>query len=146
MLIYIDSSVLGRALLPDEAGSEDAAALLQGDEPMFTSTLTRIEVAGLLARAQRAGRTRGLRRGLSLLDDLVGEQGTITEVRPPDPAAWETEARDIVVTHRLRALDALHLAAAAILGPDLAGTEKLGFASRDHDQAIAARKLGLAAR
>ncbi|MGI8535154.1 MAG: hypothetical protein ACR2K2_01400 [Mycobacteriales bacterium] len=57
MLAYLDSSVLGRAYLADEPGHDAAVApLADPDVVLVTSTLTRIEVTGLLVRAARAGR------------------------------------------------------------------------------------------
>lgn len=53
-------------------------------------------------------------------------------------------AYELVVDHRLRTLDAIHLAVAVTECPSLAGDEEFVLITRDEDQAEAARKLGMA--
>ena len=63
-----------------------------------------------------------------------------------DDAEVEAKALALAREHGLRALDALHVALAAIAIPKLADKgEPLGFASRDGDQATVAGSLGFAA-
>jgi uncharacterized protein len=40
VLIYIDSSVLARAYMPDEPGHAEALGLLEGDDVLVTGPLT----------------------------------------------------------------------------------------------------------
>lgn len=145
MLIYLDSSVLARAYLPDEPGHDEALALLEGDDVLVTGPLTWIEVTGLLVRAQRAGRLTGpIDDVLDVLDDDLGEDGAVTVVRPLDAVGVELMARGLVREHGLRALEALHVATALAVLPELVtGDETPAFASRAPDQAAAARAAGL---
>lgn len=135
MIAYLDSSVLARAYLVDEDGHQQATALLADPEiATVTGTWTRIEVSGALVRAARAGR--GDEKGLlALLDaDLAGP--VIVLGAPQDQV--EQHALELVRRHALRAMDAWHLAVAAIVIPPLLEPgEPQGFASRDQAQRIA---------
>lgn len=144
MLIYVDSSVIGRAYLADEPGHREARDLLDADHRLVTGTLTHIEVTGLLVRAGRVGRlSEELDDALATLADDLGDGGVMTVVRPTNQPAVEAAARRLARTHALRALDAIHLAAAQNVLPQLADPDEvLAFASRDADQAAAAEALG----
>jgi len=146
VIVYVDSSILARAYIPDEAGSDDARRLLaRGDVGRVTATFTRIEVSGALVRAERSGRIVSARRALGMLDGDLDEDGPVTEVSAPRQQI-ETVTLGLVREHGLRALDALHLATAALTVPQLADKgEPIGFASRDGDQATVAESLGFAA-
>lgn len=134
--------MLARAYLADEDGHHDAVALLADPEiAAVTGTWTRIEVSGALLRAARAGRadTRGL---LALLDADLGPDGAVTVLRAPQDEV-EERALELVRRHALRAMDAWHLASAAITVPPLAEPgEAFAFASRDADQMRVATLLG----
>ena len=147
MIAYVDSSVLTRAYLEDEAGSIEAQQLLDDRSiAKYTSRWTRIEVSGALARAARAGRIGTLPSALRELDADLRHEGGRIKVLAADDAEVETKALAIAREHGLRALDALHVALAAIAVPKLADKgEPLGFASRDGDQATVAESLGFAA-
>lgn len=140
MIAYVDSSVLVRAYLADEGGHDEAVALLNDpDIAVVTGTWTRIEVSGALVRAGRGGR--GDRKGLlALLDaDL---DGSVT-VLAADQDAVELRALELVRRHGLRAMDAWHLAAAALVVPPLLEPgEPMAFASRDQNQRTVAEALG----
>jgi predicted nucleic acid-binding protein len=140
VIAYLDSSVLARAYLVDEVGHDDARRLLNdpGVAPV-TGTWTRIEVSGALVRAARAGR--GDERGLlELLDaDLAGP---VLVLGAPQEQV-ERHALALVRLHALRAMDAWHLAAAAITVPRLAEPdEPQAFVTRDQAQRAAAEQLG----
>ena len=140
MIAYLDSSVLARAYLVDEDGHQEASALLADpDIATVTGTWTRIEVSGALVRAARAGR--GDEKGLlALLDgDLAGP--VIVLGAPQDQV--EQHALQLVRQHALRAMDAWHLAVAAIVVPPLLEPgEPRAFASRDEAQRQVAEELG----
>ena len=143
MIAYLDSSVLARAYLVDEAGHQEARALLADpDIATVTGTWTRIEVSGALVRAARTGRgdARGL---LALLDgDLAGP--VIVLGAPQDQV--EQHALKLVRGHALRAMDAWHLAVAAIVvAPLLQPGEQRAFATRDEAQRRVAEELGFVA-
>lgn len=140
MIAYLDSSVLAHAYLVDEDGHREASALLADpDIATVTRTLTRIEVSGALVRAARTGR--GDEKGfLALLDgDLAGP--VIVLGAPQDQV--EQHALQLVRQHALRAVDAWHLAVAAIVVPPLLEPgEPRAFASRDEAQRRVAEELG----
>ncbi len=140
MIAYLDSSVLARAYLVDEDGHQEASALLADpDIATVTGTWTRIEVSGALVRAARTGR--GDEKGLlALLDgDLAGP--VIVLGAPQDQV--EQHALQLVRQHALRAMDAWHLAVAAIVVPPLLEPgEPRAFASRDEAQRQVAEELG----
>jgi predicted nucleic acid-binding protein len=146
VIAYIDSSVLARALLPDEDGSEEVQRLL-ADRTVakYTGRWTRIEVSAAIVRAARGGRRVAPVRSLARLDAELRAGGRIKLISAPDE---EVEAKALALTreHGLRALDALHVALASIAIPKLADEgEPIGFASRDGDQAVVAESLGFAA-
>jgi len=145
VIAYLDSSVLARAYLVDEDGHQEASALLALADPdiaTVTGTWTRIEVSGALVRAARAGR--GDEKGLlALLDgDLAGP--VIVLGAPQDQV--EQHALQLVRQHALPAMDAWHLAVAAIVVPPLLEPgEPRAFASRDEAQRQVAEELGFVA-
>jgi len=143
VIAYLDSSVLARAYLADEDGHEYALALLADPQiATVTGTWTRVEVSGALVRAARSGRAdeRGL---LTLLDaDL---SGPVIVLSAPQEQVEELSLA-LVREHALRAMDAWHLAVAAITGPALAQPgEEQAFASRDQAQSAVATQLGFVA-
>lgn len=142
MIVYLDSSVLARAYLADEAGHAESVALLENtDVALVTGTWTRIEVAGALIRAARSGRidAKGL---LELLDADLAPDGPVTVLSAPQEKVEET-ALSLVREHAIRAMDAWHLAVASLTLPQLAESgEELSFASRDTAQAEVAQLLG----
>lgn len=147
MIAYVDSSLIARAYLEDEDGSEEAQRLLADRRlAKVTGRWTRIEVSAAIVRAARAGRLDAPVRSLVWLDaDLRHGSGRIEVIAAPDPEV-EAKALAIAREHGLRALDALHVALAAIAVPKLADKgEPIGFASRDGDQATVAESLGFAA-
>lgn len=142
MIVYLDSSVLGRAYLRDESGHAEAMALLADpDVAAVTGSWTWIEVSGALTRAARAGR--GDADGLlkSLDEDL--DAGGLVTVMKVSQAEVEDKALGLARDHGIRALDAWHLAAASLVLPELVGPgETAAFATRDADQAKVAESLG----
>lgn len=143
MIAYLDSSVLARAYLVDEDGHQRATALLADPAiATVTGTWTRIEVSGALVRAARAGR--GDEKGLlALLDaDLAGP---VIVLGAPQQQV-EQHAVELVRRHALRAMDAWHLAVAALVVPPLLERgEAQAFASREEAQRQAAEGLGFTA-
>lgn len=142
MIAYVDSSVLARAYLVDERGHKDAVGLLSDPElALVTGTWSRVEVSGALVRAARVGRVDGPGL-LSLLDADLGQDGPVMVVSAPQ-AEVEAQALSLVRQHALRAMDAWHLAVAALTLPALAESgEATCFASRDEAQSSVAILLG----
>ena len=141
-IAYVDSSVIVRRYLPGDIGHADAVALF--DEPetaTVSSTLAHIEVSGALVRAARHIGVRPARFLARFDADIVGGSPLIVTV---DQVPVEADALALVRAHGIRALDALHVAAARIVLADLAGPgDSTVFVSRDAAQAAAAAALGL---
>ncbi|HEY5155379.1 MAG TPA: type II toxin-antitoxin system VapC family toxin [Acidimicrobiales bacterium] len=142
MIVYLDTSTLARAYLPDEMDRASAVALLVStDHELVTGGWTRVELASALARARKGGRFKGPDIERRLLGDL-GPDGIVTVL------GWhqdllEDRSIELVRRFKIRSLDALHLAYAELAAlPVVPDGEKLGFATHDRDQGAAARKLG----
>jgi uncharacterized protein len=145
VIVYLDSSVLARAYLSDEAGHNEAVSMLEDPEVgLITGTWTLIEVSGALVRAARAGR--GDEEGLlALLDADLSADGPVTAVAAPQEDVGR-QALELVRAHAIRAMDAWHLATAKLVAPSLIEPgEEIGFASRDEAQSAVAIALGLRA-
>ncbi len=142
MIAYLDSSVLARAYLIDEPGHAAAMALLEdADVALITGTWTRVEVSGALVRAARHGRGKEADL-LAVLDADLGPDGPVTVVSASQETV-EERALVLVREHALRAMDARHLATAALTLPILAEPgEEVGFASRDDAQSAVASGMG----
>jgi uncharacterized protein len=141
-VVYVDSSIVVRYYLPNDPGRDEVVALLNDDDAaVVTSTLTRIESSGALVRAARLART-DPGDALARLDQDFAD-GLITLVGA-DQASVERNALHVVRTYGIRALDAIHIATAQLILPELAGPGDTSvFFSRDKEQADAASKLGL---
>lgn len=143
MIVYLDTSVLVRAFLPDENRHSEALELLGNEEvALITGSWTRIEVASALTRAARAGR----RDAAALLDAALcamGDAGEVAVVSAPQ-AEVERVAFGLARDSGLRAMDSWHLACALVMLPQLAEADEVqAFATRDTEQAAAAEANGL---
>jgi predicted nucleic acid-binding protein len=143
-LIYADSSALVRAYFPDERDHAELRALLfDSREPVVTSEVARLELASAARAAFVSGRLPRWSELLARFDADLAEGGRIDpiDLRPEVilPAAYR-----LIVEHRLRTLDAIHLAVCIEDCPAFAGDEAIVFVTRDDRQAAAARALGLA--
>jgi predicted nucleic acid-binding protein len=104
-----------------------------------TGTWTRVEVSGALVRAARVGR--GDEKGLLALLGADPTDRVIVLGAPQDQV--EQRAFDLVRRHAVRAMDAWHLAVAALVVPPLLEPGELrAFASRDEAQRKVAEELG----
>ena len=142
MIVYLDSSVLACAYLPDEEGHNEASALLANAETaLVTETWSRVEVSGALVRAAPAGR--GDENSLlTLLDADLASDGPVTVVAA-DQEQVELRALRLVRQYGIRAMDAWHLAVATLTSQRLLEPgEEMGFATRDLMQAEIAAQLG----
>jgi uncharacterized protein len=128
LTIYADSSALLK-LYVDEADSETAETILRGDPDWITGWHTRVEVRRNLARVLSGDEHRRARADFFADWDAL-EAVRLTE-RTCELAAEYAEQMGV------RALDALHLGAAATI------TDRgFPFATFDHRLAAAARSLG----
>jgi uncharacterized protein len=92
--------------------------------------------AGHLARASDL---------LTRIDADLSEHGAISPIELRAAVVFPAAYR-FVLDHRLRTLDAIHLAVCTEECPELAGDDEIIFVTRDSGQARAARALGLTVR
>ncbi len=125
MILYLDASALVKRYV-EEAGSD---AVLDAMDPAFDWVMCRVgyvETAGAVARGGGVGDLDRFRRDWSLIDVVEISQSLVER------------AASLAVSSGLRALDALHLAAAlSVLGGDVL------FATWDVRLHRAAREHGL---
>ena len=109
---------------------------------MVTSEITRVELASALDTAARSGRLRRPDWLLARADADCGPDGPIA-LLALDPGTVLPRARQLVLDHPVRTLDAIHLAVAATTAAELAAGEPLGFVTCNQRQAQTADALGL---
>lgn len=142
-LLYADTSAILRAYFADEPDHAVLRALLlEGDDPVVTSEIARIEMGSAVRAASADGRLPGWRRLLGRIDADCGEGGPLTLLALRPQVVLPT-AYSLVVDHRLRTLDAMHLAVAIEECPALSNGEGVAFVTRDRGQAAAASAVGL---
>lgn len=143
-MLYADTSALIRSYFKGESDhNELRGILLDGAEPVVTSELSRVEVASAITTAHRSGRIAQPGIFLRRFDADCGDAGAVTLLRL-DAAIVLPVARQFVMEHRLRTLDAVHLAVALTQAVALAAGEPVTFVTRDSHQAAAARARGMA--
>lgn len=145
-LLYADTSAILRAYFADEPDHEPLRELLlEGDEPVVTSVLARVEIASAVRAAASVGRLRRWRGLLARVDADCDDDGPVT-LLAFRPGVVLPTAYGLVIDHRLRTLDAVHLAVAVTECPALTVDGDVAFVSRDRDQGAAAVQLGFAVR
>lgn len=143
VVLYCDSSALVRTYLADEAGHGELSRLLLDPERLVvTSALTEVELVAAVHTAARGGRVGNVQAALAEAVADMGPDGPIAVVAL-DSARVLPRARDLCERHRLRALDAIHLAVALEEAAQSPADEEIVFVTRDADQAAAAQVEGL---
>jgi len=143
-VLYADTSALVRSYFADEPDNAELRhLLLDGDNAVVTSELTRVELASAVAAAARSGRLQRADVVLDRFDGDCGDDGPVTMLRL-DPVVVLPTARELVLHHRLGTLDAVHLAVALTTAVELADGDAVAFVTRDDPQAAVAAELGLA--
>jgi predicted nucleic acid-binding protein len=141
-MLYADASVIVTAYLADEPDhARWRAVVLDGDDPVVTCEIARVEVSGAFAAATRASRATVAAHLTARFEADCGSGGPIKLLALQATPVFDRAIR-IVGEHPLRALDAIHLAAALEQAVPLAGDEPLTFLTRDERQASVARSLG----
>lgn len=143
MIVYADSSVIVRSVIPAESGSEQAATVLAGNNTLvITSTIARLECTSAVVRAARHLRIDPT-LALAAIDALFEPESGLVVLVDLEQAEAELQAIDVAREHGLRAMDAWHVACAELCFRELAEpNETLGFATRDAEQTEAARSRG----
>lgn len=139
-IAYCDTSAILRAYLTDENGHEQTRQrLLSSEVSLVSSAIAEVELTAALQGAVRDGRVNDPDLILSAISDAAN--GPLLFITLNGARILPT-ARALCGRHRLRALDAIHLAVALTDGRELAG-DGLIFITCDADQAAAARAEGL---
>lgn len=142
-LLYADTSALVRAYLADEPDHGRLRALLfEGQDPVATSELARVELASAVATAARQERLDQPQVVLDRFDLDCADDGPLA-LLGLDSSPVLARARELVTEHPVRTLDAIHLAVATTTARELAGEEPVILVTGDGRQARVAEKLGL---
>lgn len=115
--------------------------MLEGDEAVVSSELTRLEFASAVSAASGTGRLRRARLFLDRFDADCGADGPIALLRL-DSEVFPLAYR-LLIEHDLRTVDAIHLAVASTSAAALAGPDPVVLVTRDERQAVAAEAMGL---
>jgi hypothetical protein len=135
-MIFWDTSALVAAYLREDPGHARARSLLTGKDVSSASTLLRTEAVAAVVRRLGADR----RLGQAVLALVRGQLRAFVLV--PVSADVLARAERLILRHRLRGADAVHLAS-ALESRALLGRAGLRFATSDGEQAAAARAEGL---
>lgn len=132
MITYVDTSTLLK-LVVDEEGSDQAVAIWSSAESVASVALVTVEARAALAAALRGGRiTTAQHETVKLeLDALVAD---LHLVGPTDELL--VLAAELAESEGLRGYDAVHLAAALVVGATV-------LSSADTDLCAAAERRGL---
>ncbi|MFJ8817147.1 type II toxin-antitoxin system VapC family toxin [Amycolatopsis thermoflava] len=146
-VLYADTSAVVRAFLPDEPEHEQMIELLLDNEDLvLTSELTRVEFASAMATAWNNGRIRDAKLALARFDAEAGGDGALSLVPLVPQVIMPAAYRLVSDHHSLRTFDAIHLAVALHDTAGLADGEPVVMVTRDQRQADAAKAHGLEVR
>lgn len=141
-LAYVDSSVLARAIMADEAGHDPARAVMRACAGrLATWVVARVEVTGAMHRARQAGRLSD-DTPIHAADTLLRGGGPLIAL-PGASADVVDHATRIAGRHAVRALDAMHIATALTDARRVAGGAGVVFITADGRQGQAAEAEGL---
>lgn len=133
MNVYLEASAVVK-LLRDEDGSEQARMAASPANVRMSCVITYAEACSALARAASQGVRVDVPKGRSELDAFWAD---VHLVEVNDPLA--RRAADLAVRHRLRGMDAVHLASALQVRP--AG--EVSIVTWDRELREAARREGI---
>ena len=136
MTVYLDSSALAK-LLRLEDGHEIARAAFTGSDTPATSAISYPELCATLASWGSRPASPALRR---VREELERSWPVLFVIGLDESMVHR--AGELALRHRLRGMDAIHVASALEIAGESPGT--LSFVSWDRDQRAAARKEGLA--
>jgi predicted nucleic acid-binding protein len=133
VITYVDTSMLIKLLIDDEAGMDAAERLWLESEFVVCAEIGYVEARAALASAHRSGRLddAGMADSRAELDALWAQIDVV-----PVTTQLVDEAGDLAETEHLRGYDAVHLAAALAAHATL-------FASADAQLLLAAQRCRL---
>jgi uncharacterized protein len=146
VLVYLDTSALVKRYDLREPNAETIVTLCdpRAGNTLFTSSLTGPEVASALRRKEREGRMSApdVQRVWAVFQAHASLEYTLLAVSTP----VLQEAERLILSHKLRAFDAVHLASALAVRALLPESIALQFVTADNDQAAVAKGVGLRVR
>lgn len=135
MTVYADTSALAKLLIV-EPGSVEMVSMARSDDVLATASIAYVELRAALAAARRDGRVPG-----TAGEDFARVEALWREVSEVViDAGLVRVAGDLAERMRLRAYDAVHLAALVVLG----APDEVTFACWDTELRRAAAELGFA--
>lgn len=137
MILYCDTSSLVK-LYVDESGTEGVRALVAGAAVVATSAIAYVEMRATFARFVREDRAKRLDVA-GKVREFEADWARTTVIRADDELL--RTAGSLAERHRLRALDAIHLAS-FVQVLERAGEEDVTFSTFDDRLARAARRIG----
>ncbi|MBI4365870.1 MAG: type II toxin-antitoxin system VapC family toxin [Deltaproteobacteria bacterium] len=143
MLCYMDTSAIAKKYL-EESGALQVEEYFAQSEGVFTTALTRLELASLIERAKRSARINSpmYHRIVAAVEaDYRLQIITLLAINEGILAL----ARRLIIQRRLRVQDAIQLATAIVTNRSLHGGE-VQFVCADHALLGAARLEGLRCR
>lgn len=141
MSFYFDTSALIKRYDPNETGSAKVIRLLSKPQTLYTSSLTTVEVVSTFRIKERNKVFTAAEVKLAV---AAFEAHVAVEYRlvAPQPFSY-LEAKRLLLSHKLRAYDAMHLATALTIVRAAGITPgQLEFWTSDRDQAAAAKAEG----
>lgn len=138
MIVYLDTSAVARFYLPEPYREEMLRFLVEASA-LVTHSFTQVEMASALAKARREQRfdDESLK---AARDKFARDWPQFDRVMPDDATA--VDAARLIERFVLRAMDALHLAAAERVRRAIA-PGAFAFLSFNVQQNVAARALGM---
>lgn len=140
MILYCDTSALVK-LYVDEAGSSDVRRLVDEAEAVAIARIGYVEAKSAFARAVYGGRL-VRRRYREMLEDFEQDWSRCLVVEMTEQVL--RRAGRLAEKHRLRAYDAVHLAAAMEIRDRIASPFALAGFDEDLNRAARAERLSLA--
>jgi predicted nucleic acid-binding protein len=142
---FLDTSALVKRYDPHEPGGSEVRALLEGAKAVLVSSLAIVEAVSAFRIKERQGvfTPEEVHLAVEALEAHAALQYRSVPPRPP----VLREAKRLLLRHKLRAYDALHLATALVVAR-VGGLhpQELPFWTADEEQAKAAEAEGLAVR
>ena len=115
MITYVDTSTLIKLLI-DEVGTAEAAEIWDQPDVLAAARVAHVEARAALAAARRQRRiTVAVARNASAGLEVLWSQLSVVEI---DEGLMRL-AGDLAIAHHLRGYDAVHLAAAHIVGAEV---------------------------
>jgi uncharacterized protein len=140
---YFDTSALVKRYDPTESGAAQVQNILSTPQVILTSEITTPEVIATFTKKQREKvfNASDMQAAITAYDLHAATEYDLVQLNP----AIHLETRQLLLAHKLRANDAIHIATALVIAQSVPiALTQLAFYTSDTEQAAAARAVGLA--